>query len=409
MRFARTSTIFALPWTVSVTMPGLRARERDRLVAEIDDRHRGERARDALADGDQHVELARIRVLGDLARQVEQLVRRVAHRREDADDAVARLSRVDEPLRDALQALGARHRGAAELHHDGPGVRRPLVARDLRKRLINGLGHRFILPVDPYVLRRCFETADFTALREWYADDARFDALVPARRVQLVGPDAIVEQLSAWWPEPGALLRWQVDEYASGLTVEFERAVSGGRFWRQRQFLSLDNGKIVRHQVYSARPHSAAEAPPPSPLSERLLAEVGEVASVEPLVHSGQAGGWIERATLTDGRSLVVKRVVPERDLLSRFAGLRESTEAHLWESGALERLPEWIDPAIIAAGRADGETVLVMRDVSDTLVGTSGALTREQSNRFLTGAGRDSPARSRAPATTSCARCARI
>ena len=148
--------------------------------------------------------------------------------------------------------------------------------------------------------------------------------------------------------------------------------------------LSLEHGRIARHQVYSARPHSAAEAPPPSRLAERLLADVGEVVTVEPLVHPGQAGGWIERAKLADGRTVIVKRVVPERDLLSRVAGLEGSIEGLLWQSGALAQLPESIDTAIIAAGREDGETVLVMRDVSDALVGISRPLTRAESSRFL-------------------------
>ena len=177
--------------------------------------------------------------------------------------------------------------------------------------------------MDPNLLRRCYESADFEPLRERYAQDARFDALVPGRRVQLTGPDAIVAQLAAWWPRPGRLLQWHVDEYATGLTVELEREVDEGRVWRQRQFSLSEDGKIARHQVYSARPHSAVEAPPPSPLAERLLADLGDVVATEPLVHVGQAGGWIERVSLADGQTLIVKRVVPDRDVFSRLAGLR--------------------------------------------------------------------------------------
>jgi hypothetical protein len=228
------------------------------------------------------------------------------------------------------------------------------------------------------------ESADFTPLVAQYAADAQFDALVPGRRVRLEGGAAIVAQLRRWWPEPGTLLRWQVDEFPSGLTIEFEREVEGGRVWRQRQFVHLADGKVSRHQVYAARPQSAAEAPPPSTLGPRLLAELGEVVSVEPLVHAGQAGAWIERATMADGRRFVVKRLLPDRDLLGRLAGLTQSIEVRLWETGAFERLPPEIDTAIVAAAQGDGEAVLVMRDVSEALVGVSRPLSREESRRFL-------------------------
>ena len=228
------------------------------------------------------------------------------------------------------------------------------------------------------------ESADFAALVARYAEDARFDALVPGRRVQLEGGHAIVAQLERWWPEPGTVLRWQVDEFPSGLTIEFEREVEGGRVWRQRQFVHLTDGKVSRHQVYAARPQSAAEAPPPSALAPRLLGELGEVVSLEPLVHAGQAGAWIERATLADGRRYVVKRLLPERDLLGRLAGLTQSIEVRLWETRAFERLPAEIDTAIVVAAQDDGEAVLVMRDVSEALVGVSRPLRREESGRFL-------------------------
>ena len=236
------------------------------------------------------------------------------------------------------------------------------------------------------MLARCLESGRFGPLAELYAEDALFDASVPGRRYRLTDADEIVAVLERWWPSPGRLTRWQQDEFPSGLTIEFERAWeddAGEHVWRQRQFLQTRDGKIVRHHVYSARPQSSLEAPPPSPLAQRLLAERGEVVAVEPLVHAGQAGGWIERAILRDGRAVVVKRVLPERDLLGRLSG-GESREALLWEAGVLARLPPQIDPAILAAGRENGETVLVMRDVSDALVGVSGPVTREQSRRFL-------------------------
>ena len=69
MRRARTSTIFAFVCVASVTMPACEPVSEVAVVAEVDDRHRDERARDALADRDEHVELARLRAVGDLVRE----------------------------------------------------------------------------------------------------------------------------------------------------------------------------------------------------------------------------------------------------------------------------------------------------------------------------------------------------
>ena len=93
----------------------LRAGERDRGVAEVVDRHRGERARDPLPDREQHVELARVRGGRDLVGELDEVVGRRAHRREDADDVVPRLACGNEPLRDRLQPLRPLDGRAAEL------------------------------------------------------------------------------------------------------------------------------------------------------------------------------------------------------------------------------------------------------------------------------------------------------
>ena len=122
-RCARSSTIRALPWRRVGDDAGLRAGERDGLVAEVVDRHREERHRDPLAGGEQHVQLAGVRTLRDLAREVDQLVRRVAHRGDDDADAVAGLGGRDDPPRDALDPLGIGDRGAAVLlDHDRHGA-----------------------------------------------------------------------------------------------------------------------------------------------------------------------------------------------------------------------------------------------------------------------------------------------
>jgi hypothetical protein len=105
-------------------------------VAKIVNRHRGERARDPLADGDEHVELARRRPIGDAAGEVEQLVGRATHRREDGDDTRAAFTRRHQAACDALELLRIRDGGAAELHHDGAEMRRGVVPLDGWNRLV---------------------------------------------------------------------------------------------------------------------------------------------------------------------------------------------------------------------------------------------------------------------------------
>ena len=74
-------------------------------------------------------------------REIEQLVGRVAHRREDADDAVPFVTRGDEPRRDALQLLGVADGGAAELHHHRAEVGRLRVGVDRRNGFVLGRSH----------------------------------------------------------------------------------------------------------------------------------------------------------------------------------------------------------------------------------------------------------------------------
>ena len=98
---------------------GLAAGERPGLLAEVADRHREQRHRDALARGQQHVELAARRAAGETcwARSM-QLVGGVAHRGDHDDDVVAGPLGVDDPLGDPLDAVGVGDGGAAVLLHD---------------------------------------------------------------------------------------------------------------------------------------------------------------------------------------------------------------------------------------------------------------------------------------------------
>ncbi len=124
--------------TVSVTIPACEPVSEIASLAEVVDRHRREGAGDALADRDQHVELARRRATRETSwrGEVEQLVGRVAHRREHADDAASVLAGGDEAARDGLESFGVGDGRAAELHHHGAELRGALGRRDRGKRAV---------------------------------------------------------------------------------------------------------------------------------------------------------------------------------------------------------------------------------------------------------------------------------
>ena len=82
------------------------------------DGDREQRHGDPLTGGQQHVELAAGRIVGDLTCLVEQFVGRVAHRGHHDDDVVTVLLRGDDPLGDALHVLGGRDGGTAVLLDD---------------------------------------------------------------------------------------------------------------------------------------------------------------------------------------------------------------------------------------------------------------------------------------------------
>ena len=101
-----------------------RRRQPERL-----DGHGQQRHRDALARGQQHVQLAARRQRRDLLREVEELVGGVAHRADDHADVVAGLAGRDDALGDPLDALGVGHGRATVLLHDQAHGCQPTGAR----------------------------------------------------------------------------------------------------------------------------------------------------------------------------------------------------------------------------------------------------------------------------------------
>ncbi len=89
MRPGVTSMIRALLWTESVMTPAWLPVNDWASWPEVFDRHRQQRHGDPLSGGQQHVELTAGGHRGYLLGEIDQLVRRVAHRGDDDNHLVA--------------------------------------------------------------------------------------------------------------------------------------------------------------------------------------------------------------------------------------------------------------------------------------------------------------------------------
>jgi len=101
--------------------------------------------------------------------------------------------------------------------------------------------------------------------------------------------------------------------------------------------------------------------------------------------HDGRSGALLERVVLDDGTRLVVKRTSPAVDLAMRLTGAAVSREYLLWRAGVLDDLPVGVGHTVLDAWVDGTDTVLVMRDVGDAVVGWDRCLSR-QSFRWLWG-----------------------
>ncbi|WP_432478327.1 hypothetical protein [Nocardioides sp. GXQ0305] len=94
---------------------------------------------------------------------------------------------------------------------------------------------------------------------------------------------------------------------------------------------------------------------------------IGRAALVE---HVGKSGAALERVTLADGRTVVVKRVTPETDLTLAIFDQAYAHEYLLWRSGGFERLPDGVGHAVVDGWtEGDDTTVIVMRDLGDAVL----------------------------------------
>ena len=93
------------------------ARERDGRLAQRAKRHGEQGDGDLLARREQHIHLSRVlvRILRNALRELDEIIRRVAHRRDDDDDLVARLFLLQYTFGDVHDLFRGRHGAAAEL------------------------------------------------------------------------------------------------------------------------------------------------------------------------------------------------------------------------------------------------------------------------------------------------------
>jgi hypothetical protein len=111
-----------------------------------------------------------------------------------------------------------------------------------------------------------------------------------------------------------------------------------------------------------------------------------EVIERVPLRSVGRSGSRLERVTTADGRRLVVKSVDPGIDWIMQTTG-DDGRIFRLWSAGVFRGLPVGIDPVVETVEELPRGWLVVMRDVTHTLVPAERLLTRRESRRVLAAA----------------------
>jgi hypothetical protein len=112
--------------------------------------------------------------------------------------------------------------------------------------------------------------------------------------------------------------------------------------------------------------------------------EIAERALFEP-VEAAYSGARFERVVLADGRRLVLKRLPPEGDWLTRVTGGAGRTRL-LWDSGILGEVAATVEHGMLALVRSEGADVVVMRDLADVLLPLGTVLSVTEVRRLLAG-----------------------
>ena len=96
-----------------------------------------------------------------------------------------------------------------------------------------------------------------------------------------------------------------------------------------------------------------------------------------------KSGARFERLMI-DGEKFVLKYQDPRDDWLLRAAGDEGKSYVRLWESGILDRLPDVLDHAVVAAAFDGTVGMVLLRDVSDALLAADTPFTPAQHQRYM-------------------------
>ena len=117
----------------------------------------------------------------------------------------------------------------------------------------------------------------------------------------------------------------------------------------------------------------------PAELLERVVAR----AALDD--HDGRSGATLERLTLDDGTTAILKRAAAASEIAG-VLGLPDA-ELVLWESGAFDRFPAALGHPIIGKWVEGGDVVTLMRDLGSTIPGWSRTLRAEECDRIFAAA----------------------
>ena len=123
------------------------------------------------------------------------------------------------------------------------------------------------------------------------------------------------------------------------------------------------------------------ERPEPQADLNELLATATERAPWQP--GDTKSGARFERVVI-EGSRYVLKYQDPKDDWLLRATGDPGARYVRLWEEGLLDRLPDVIDAAVVAADFDGAVGRVLLRDITDALLPADQPFSEARHSRFL-------------------------